>query len=157
MANLIQDLYLRHRANPEKMAAASDEAEIYFAGQFVFARVDGHVTGAPAIGDVFLGIATRRQFVEEADDVEYWASGLFLIPFQGAEGSDIGQAIVIPAAALSNNPQDSVPAADLRALSVTGMVEDYSMLVGTCMGVEDSGGWVALHQVPGVMASGIWV
>lgn len=129
---------------------------LYFRGQFVFAVQAGGITNSPTVGDIFLGIIPYRQFCFLGENVNYWYMGVFLIPFAGAGSEDLGDAIVLPAGTLSNNPADAMAAEDVRALSDVGVLEDGTLLIGTCIGIEASRGWVHLHRIPGIVASNVW-
>lgn len=156
VADLAQDAKLRGRGRPEKMPAHAQVDAVYYAGQFVFSAAAGGLVAVPEVGSAFLGVCPMRQRVLAGERVEYWYKGIFLVPFVGVTQASVGRAVVVPVAGATNNPADSFDEAILRAAAISGLVDDFSMLVGTCVAFEAGRGWVDLHRVPGVMAGGMW-
>lgn len=134
-------------ATAVKLALPAVGADTFYAGALVYAdATNGKCQVTMAAGDRFLGICAKQKVVAAADElVDVYVDGIFLLPFNGAAVDDVGEKVWMDTDVATDNPADLLPDADITLAA-------NDVLIGKCLGLSGSSGWVKLHTIAGLAA-----
>jgi hypothetical protein len=143
MGVLTADLLIPYKANPTKFSFAAASADIFFKGALVYLIDAGAALPVPAAGSSFCGICCKQVDAGTGDEVECFIDGTFLMPYTTPAAGNEGELLFCDLDALSDNPADMLPMADIS-------LANGDILIGRIIRNEGTSGWVTL--MPGLVA-----